>query len=157
MKVLTTPFCSVFARVAVKDGKKALPVHLIERSNESMRILHESSWTLSMSYCARILGVLGPVRGWILRGSVDLLVGQLVEDWCRDRAPFGHHRAARPGRYLWEVRCPWGTWMGGNRGKDGDCLGRDDEGGKQARSPHWPEGGSDLPLTDVSARTSLLA
>ena len=69
MKVLATPLCSVFTRMTVEDGEKALAVNLIERSNKSMRIFHESPWALSMGYCARILRVLGPVRGRILRAG----------------------------------------------------------------------------------------
>ena len=66
VEVLTTPLCSMFTRVAVKDGKKTLPVHFVERSNKSMRIFHEPPRTLSMSDCTRIFGVLGPMRGWSL-------------------------------------------------------------------------------------------
>lgn len=58
MEVLSTPFCSVFTCVAVKDGKKALPVNLIEGGDESVRIFHESSWSLSVSDCTCILEVL---------------------------------------------------------------------------------------------------
>jgi len=61
MEVLTTPLCSVFARVTVKDGEKPLSVDLVERSDESMGIFHESSWALSMSDCTRILDILGPM------------------------------------------------------------------------------------------------
>ena len=61
MEVLTTPLCSVFARMTVKDGKKPLSVDLVEWGNEGMRIFHESSWTLSMGDRARILDILGPI------------------------------------------------------------------------------------------------
>ena len=61
MEVLTTPLRSVFTPIAVKDGKKTLPMDLVEWSDESMRIFHKSPWTLGMSDCTRILGVLGPM------------------------------------------------------------------------------------------------
>ena len=61
MKVLTAPLCSVFARMTVEDGKKPLSVDSVEWSDESMRIFHESPWTLSMSDCTRILGILWPM------------------------------------------------------------------------------------------------
>ena len=48
MEVLATPLCSVFACMTVKDGEKTLTVNFIEGGDESMRIFHESSWTLSM-------------------------------------------------------------------------------------------------------------
>lgn len=69
MEMLATPLCSVFACMTVKDGKESLPVNLIERGNEGMGILHESSRALVMSDCACILEVLRPAQGWILQGG----------------------------------------------------------------------------------------
>lgn len=80
MEVLTTPLCSVFTCVTVKDGKKPLSMNLIEGGNESMGIFHKSSWTLSVGNCTRILEMFWPVRGRIRLAVIKL--GDLNDtDW----------------------------------------------------------------------------
>jgi len=80
MEMLATPFCSVFTSMTVKDGKESLPVNLIERGNEGMRIFHEPSRALGMSNCTCILEILRPAQGWIRLAIIEL--GDLDDtDW----------------------------------------------------------------------------